>query len=145
MKVRHLMLLMTTIGFASFTNIAKEKNNLEIINTEKAEHYIWGEKAHGWHFLQRDDLSIIREKVPPGVSEVMHYHNIFRQFFYILSGQASIKTTETIFELKEDEGIEIPPRAWHQFINDSKDDVEILVISMPKSHGDKYTIKKLER
>lgn len=42
-------------------------------------------------------------------------------------------------ELTEGDGLEIPPGAWHQFTNNSSADVEIMVVSMPRSHGDKYT------
>ncbi len=41
-----------------------------------AEHYCWGNGSEGWHLLQRDDLSIIEERVPPGDREQRHFHNL---------------------------------------------------------------------
>jgi hypothetical protein len=49
---------------------------------ENAEHYIWGEICDGWHLLKHDGMSVIQERVPAGGAEVMHHHNVSRQFFY---------------------------------------------------------------
>ena len=57
-----------------------------VVSIENAEHYIWGDICDGWHLLKREDISIIQERVPPGATEAMHYHNTARQFFYILEG-----------------------------------------------------------
>ena len=54
------------------------------ISVQNAEHYVWGEVCDGWHLLQREGMSIIQERVPAGASEVMHHHEVARQFFYIL-------------------------------------------------------------
>ena len=42
--------------------------------------------------------------------------------------------------LRASEGIEIVPGAIHQFRNDSNEDVVFLVVSCPKSHGDRENI-----
>ena len=60
------------------------------ISIENAEHYVWGDVCDGWHLLKRDDLSVIQERVPAGGAEVMHYHNVARQFFYILEGEGTM-------------------------------------------------------
>ena len=54
---------------------------MQITNRKTAEHYYWKKVCDGWHFLQRDDLSIIVEKMPPNTSEDMHRHQKARQFF----------------------------------------------------------------
>ncbi len=105
--------------------------------TSNSEHYGWGTGCEGWHLLQRDDLSVIQERVPPGESETLHYHNKARQFFYILRGQAVIVIAGERVALRASDGIEIPPGTPHQFRNESEAMVELLVISMPKSHGDR--------
>ena len=61
-----------------------------LISIENAEHYVWGEVCDGWHLLKREDMSVIQERVPAGGAEVMHYHNIARQFFYILEGEGTM-------------------------------------------------------
>ena len=48
------------------------------VDRQSAKHYFWQEICDGWHFVERDDLSIIAEKMPPNTSEDMHYHTIRR-------------------------------------------------------------------
>jgi Cupin domain len=42
--------------------------------------------------------------------------------------------------LQAQQGIEITPGVVHQFRNESDSDVTFLVISMPKSHGDRVAV-----
>ena len=107
-------------------------------STQSAEHYMWGEVCDGWHLLKRDDISVIQERVPPGQSERTHFHKISRQFFFILDGEATIVTTSKTIALTKYQGVEIPPGVPHQVCNKSPEDVVFLVISFPKSHGDRY-------
>lgn len=113
---------------------------MDKINTSKAEHYVWGRGCDGWHLLKQDELSVIQERVPPGEQEQRHYHNTARQFFYILQGEAVLEVAGDSIELQAQEGIEIPPGVPHQFRNESNQDVIFLVISAPKSHGDRFTV-----
>ncbi len=78
----------------------------------------------------------------PGTSEVKHYHEKSRQFFYILSGEASIIMGEENFILKEHEGIEIPPKSPHKISNHSGTELHFLVVSQPKSHGDRIVLEE---
>lgn len=109
-------------------------------NRAVAEHYLWGNGCSGWHLLQRDDLSIIEECVPPGQSEKRHFHRISRQFFYILQGEAVLETEGNEVILQAHQGIEVPPNIVHQFRNVSNCDVRFLVISMPKAQGDRIEV-----
>jgi mannose-6-phosphate isomerase-like protein (cupin superfamily) len=113
---------------------------MEIVDRANVEHYLWGENCDGWHLLQRDDLSIITERVPPGESEQRHFHVQARQFFYILTGEAVIEVDGARQVLQAQQGIEIPPGVVHQFCNESSEDVTFLVISIPKSHGDRICV-----
>ncbi len=112
------------------------------IDIDTAEHYQWGNACDGWHLLKRDDVSVILERVPPGESEVRHYHNHSRQFFFILAGQAMMEVQGKVVRLNAQDGIEIEPRAPHQFRNDSSQPVRFLVISVPKSHGDRVVVEQ---
>jgi mannose-6-phosphate isomerase-like protein (cupin superfamily) len=114
---------------------------MKAVSTFDAEHYTWGENCDGWHLLKRDDISIIQELVPAGGREVKHFHNISRQFFYILSGTATMRIGGETVILNKGEGMEIPPGAEHQFRNDSEADVSFLVISFPKSHSDRVNLE----
>ena len=116
------------------------KEAVKPITLNNAEHYHWGEVCDGWHLLKRDDLSVIQERVPPGKFEVKHLHKKARQFFYILSGEATMVLGNERITLQANQGIEIPPNSIHQFRNDSNADVVFLVISSPKSHGDRENI-----
>lgn len=110
------------------------------ISIQNAEHYIWGEICDGWHLLKRDDMSVIQERVPAGGAEVMHYHNISRQFFYILEGQGTMVLEEQTVVLEKGQGIEIAPEVKHQFKNQSNADVDFLVVSVPTTRGDRVNL-----
>ncbi len=110
------------------------------VDRQSAKHYFWQKICDGWHFVERDDLSIIAEKMPPNTSEDMHYHRKARQFFYILSGQATMQFSDGSLLLNTGDGVEIEPGEAHQMCNCSDMEIEFLTISMPKSHGDKVII-----
>jgi mannose-6-phosphate isomerase-like protein (cupin superfamily) len=107
------------------------------ISTENAEHYSWGESCDGWHLLAGDDLSIIEERMPPGAAEQRHRHAHARQFFYVLEGEATLELEGEPHRLRCGEGLHVPPGTAHQMHNMSMADVRFLVVSAPKSHGDR--------
>jgi len=107
------------------------------ISTGNAEHYRWGQACDGWHLLAGDDLSVIEERMPPGVAEQRHRHGHARQFFYVLEGEAAIELEGEQHRLRRGEGLHVPPGAAHQIHNMSTADVRFLVISAPNSHGDR--------
>ncbi len=111
------------------------------VSKNNAEHYVWGNLCDGWHLVKTDELSIIHEKMPPGTSEVRHFHTKSKQFFFMLSGQAAIEVNNVITLLNEKEGIEIQAKTPHQIFNKTDSDIEFLVISMPPTAGDKIIIK----
>jgi quercetin dioxygenase-like cupin family protein len=84
-------------------------------------------------------LSVIEERMPPGAHEVRHRHAYARQFFYVLSGTLTMEVDGTRHRLDARTGLELPPGAAHQAINDSNADVQFLVVSTPPSHGDRVT------
>ena len=110
------------------------------VNIHAAEHYTWSEACDGWHLLKRDDMSVIQERVPPGKAEIIHFHKLSRQFFFVLEGEATIAIDSDKILLKKHQGVEIPPGVPHQFRNESTSDVSFLVISVPRSHGDRYDV-----
>jgi mannose-6-phosphate isomerase-like protein (cupin superfamily) len=112
-----------------------------IIKKEKAEHYIWGGICDGWHYLKSDSLSIIREKMPPNTSEQKHRHNIAQQFFYVLEGSAVFHFNNEVFNINKGEGIHIPQGTDHFISNRTDQELEFIVISQPKSHGDRINLR----
>jgi mannose-6-phosphate isomerase-like protein (cupin superfamily) len=113
---------------------------MQPIDRNSAEHYIWGKICDGWHFLSRPELSILAERVPADAAEMRHYHSKSRQFFYILSGKATIEIEGQCIELTEGQGVEVNPGARHQFMNRSTEDVHFLVISNPATKGDRVDV-----
>lgn len=112
----------------------------KIISKENAEYYKWGEICDGWHLLKSDDLSVIQERVPPGGTEVKHYHERAHQFFFVLAGQATLEIEEKRFVLNAQQGISVLPKVPHRLLNEAHEDLLFLVISAPKSHGDRVLV-----
>jgi mannose-6-phosphate isomerase-like protein (cupin superfamily) len=123
----------------------KGGERMKKISTANAEHYTWGGQCDGWHLVKQSALSVIRERMPPGASEVNHFHHEARQFFYVLSGTAVLDVDGTPVELGPGEGVEIAPGVAHQMRNASQGDVEFLVVSQPHSHGDREVVTQEAR
>jgi mannose-6-phosphate isomerase-like protein (cupin superfamily) len=113
---------------------------MEIVSSENAEHYTWGGVCDGWHLLRACNLSVIQERVPPGGAEVNHYHEKAHQFFYILSGEATIEIKDKKFVLGSRKGISVPPKTPHRLLNESNQDLVFIVVSSPMSHGDRIVV-----
>ena len=111
-----------------------------VVDITSAERYRWGAASEGWHLLDRPELSVIQERVPPGDRERRHFHSEARQFFYILQGQAVLEVERSRLELKAGQGLEVLPGVPHQFMNESPDAVTFLVVSCPHSHGDRTDV-----
>ncbi len=111
---------------------------MKISSVANAEHYIWGENCDGWHLVSSESLSVIQERMPPGRSEKMHFHKFAEQFFYILTGIATIEVNGKIFTLKQNQGFHIPPNTKHQLRNEQNVDLIFTVTSTPPSHGDRF-------
>ncbi len=108
-----------------------------MIAIENAEHYVWGQQCDGWFLVKSDGLSVIQERMPPGTAEVRHFHNVSRQFFYVLAGTATLEVAGERHILTARQGQDVPPLVPHQMINESDQQIEFLVISQPPSHGDR--------
>jgi len=109
------------------------------VSRQNAPHYVWGNNCDGWHLVQNSNLSVIEECMPPGSAEARHFHRNAHQFFFILSGQATMETDGEEIILLAGEGVAVSPGTRHQFRNHSQELVRFLVISQPPSHGDRVT------
>jgi mannose-6-phosphate isomerase-like protein (cupin superfamily) len=116
---------------------SQAKASVEKISRNTADHYTWGQVCDGWHLVRDPALSVIEESMPPGAQEVRHYHCKAQQFFYILSGKATMEAEGETIGLCAGEGIRISAGIRHQIRNESSDPVRFLVISQPASHGDR--------
>jgi mannose-6-phosphate isomerase-like protein (cupin superfamily) len=111
-----------------------------ITSTENAEHYNWGAQCDGWHLLRSDSLSVIQERMPPGTSEQIHYHERAQQVFYILSGTATFEVEGDEVTVNANQSLHIPKGTRHRIINNGASDLHFLVISEPKAHGDRVNL-----
>jgi mannose-6-phosphate isomerase-like protein (cupin superfamily) len=107
------------------------------VSISNAGHYCWGDRCDGWHLADCGDLSVIHERMPPHTAEVRHFHSRSRQFFFVLKGQAEMEADGETSLLNLHEGVEIPPGVPHQMMNNSEDEIEFLVVSAPRSKGDR--------
>lgn len=110
------------------------------ISTANAEHYLWGRGCYGWHLVKEEQLSVIQESVPPGQAEAAHYHKRANQFFFVLSGEASLEVDQKLHKLGPNQGLYIPSGSHHQLRNEAQTELVFLVISTPKSHGDRIEV-----
>lgn len=106
-----------------------------------AEHYTWGAACDGWHLLKSGSLSVIQETMPPGTSEQLHYHEKAQQLFYILEGIAHFEVDGNEVEVMANESLHILPMTKHRIFNRHYNrSLRFLVISEPKSHGDRINL-----
>ena len=113
---------------------------MEIVSRENAEHYTWGGVCDGWHLLKSSGLSVIQERVPPGGAEVKHYHEQAHQFFFVISGEATLEIQYKKIVLRPQQGVSVPPKVPHRLLNEAKQDLSFIVVSAPMSHGDRVLV-----
>jgi mannose-6-phosphate isomerase-like protein (cupin superfamily) len=112
-----------------------------IKNTSSAEHYRWGQVCDGWRLLERSDLSVIQERIPPGTGEITHYHSRARQLFYVLAGELQLQLGEQLFRLSPGDSLEVPPGSHHRVRNEGELDAAFLVVSAPTTQGDRVNVE----
>lgn len=121
--------------------LAHFKSITMAVDIKSAGHYQWGKGCDGWHFLKSDSLSVIRERMPSNTSEQLHYHERAQQFFYVIAGEATFEVDGELTTVVADQGLHISAGTKHRISNLGKVDLEFLVISEPKSHGDRINLK----
>jgi len=110
---------------------------MPVVSIANSEHYLWGNNCDGWHLAASKNLSVIRERVPSGSSENRHLHKSAEQFFYVLSGIATLEVDGKIYTLQPGEGYHVPAGMAHTLSNEHEQVLEFLVVSTPPSHGDR--------
>jgi mannose-6-phosphate isomerase-like protein (cupin superfamily) len=124
-------------------------------------HYVWGDNCDGWNFVDKAELTVKMERMPPHTAEQEHFHRRARQFFFILKGTATfvivegvgtgeggqategvelVEGTETRIEVKAQQGLEIPAGLRHRILNEAEEDLEFLLCSQPSTAGDRINI-----
>jgi mannose-6-phosphate isomerase-like protein (cupin superfamily) len=78
--------------------------------------------------------------MPPGTAEVEHFHRESSQFFFVLSGTATLDIAGKCEILQSHQECSIPAGTPHRIFNKAEQDLEFLVVSQPPSHGDRVVI-----
>lgn len=113
---------------------------MPVVNRATADHYRWGAGCDGWRLVSNDQLSVIEERIPPGLGEVAHFHERARQLFYVLSGRLAIELEGATEHLERGDSLEIAPRAVHRVHNPFEDEAVFLVASSPTTTGDRVNV-----
>jgi mannose-6-phosphate isomerase-like protein (cupin superfamily) len=135
---------------------------------QSLKHYVWGAGCDGWNLVDRPELSVKQERMPPHTSEAEHFHRQARQFFFILSGTAVFELTgcflekirpgsldhmmglrpavpwtamaEGRVEVGPQQGLEIAPGLRHRIRNESEDDLVFILCSQPSTTNDRQEL-----
>ena len=110
---------------------------MSITSIQTGKHYVWGGNCDGWHLVASPNLSVIQERMPSDSSEVRHFHKKSEQFFYVLSGVATLEVVGSVYLVRPSEGVHVPAGVPHTVSNQHEATLEFLVISTPPSHGDR--------
>jgi mannose-6-phosphate isomerase-like protein (cupin superfamily) len=110
------------------------------VNKGSGRRYSWGGNCDGWHLVETESLSVIEERIPAGGGEVFHYHDRAQQFFYILDGVATFEMDGIETVLGKGDGCHVRPGARHRIRNLGSEDLQFLVVSQPRSHGDRVNV-----
>ena len=111
--------------------------SFQTVSTATAEHYTWGANCDGWFLLKEENVHVIGERMPPGTSEVTHFHRRSRQLFYVLRGELTMNNDSASVLVRAGQAVVVEPNVRHRASNRSKATLEFLVISSPPSHGDR--------
>ena len=114
--------------------------SMPVVSADTAGHYVWGDGCDGWHFVRSEGLSVIQERMPPNTAEKPHYHARAEQFFYVLSGVATMELDGEIFAIHPQQGIHVRAGVPHRISNRNRSDLVFTVTSTPPSHGDRVDI-----
>jgi mannose-6-phosphate isomerase-like protein (cupin superfamily) len=90
--------------------------------------------------LKANSLCAIEERVPPGGAEVAHYHERAYQFFYVLSGEATMEIDNQWMIIDSRQGLSVLPKADYCLLIDTQQDLLFITISVPMAHGDRILV-----
>jgi mannose-6-phosphate isomerase-like protein (cupin superfamily) len=101
---------------------------------------VWGDGCESWTLADHADLHLLRERMPPGTTEVRHAHTRVRQIYYVLSGAATVRFDDRDEQLRAGDSVDVPPGAPHQIRNDSGGTLEFLVVSTSAPRADRVDL-----
>lgn len=113
---------------------------MNVLDRKTAEYYRWGNLCDGWRLLDLPKISVIEESVPAGADEVEHFHSSAHQFFYVLSGVATLEIGDERLSFGTGQGVHVAPGVRHRFVNNGETSVSFLVISTPSARADRVDV-----
>ena len=113
-----------------------------IRNKQNVQHYIWGDGNEGWRLVDRQDLSVIHERMRAGAAEIPHHHRRARQFFHVQVGTLTMRTAGADQTVGAGQGIEIAPGQVHQAMNLTAGPIEFIVVSSPTTADDRVEAER---
>lgn len=102
------------------------------IGRSTARHSVWDDVCDAYHLVDRSDLGVVEEVVPPGAGGRPHQHARSREFFYVLAGEATMVLGPREVRVTEGSGVEVPAGTRHQVRNDGPVELRLLVVSSPR-------------
>jgi len=108
-----------------------------VTDRDSARHYRWGDGCDGWRLHDDAALSVIEERVPPGASERRHRHLAAQQFFFVLSGQATLEIEGVIHRIAAGQGMAVAAGQRHRLFNEGDVDLRFVLCSAPSTRGDR--------
>ena len=96
-----------------------------------------GNDCRAWYLVNKPELSILQEMMPPHTEEVNHLHHHAQQFFFMLKGKATVEFEMKKTRIATGEGIYIAPNIHHKIKNETEEPIEFLLVSQPNAHGDR--------
>lgn len=112
------------------------------VSTQNGRHYSWGEGCDGWFLADEPALAVIRERMPPGTAEVRHLHERATQFFFVLSGEATIAVEGQQTTVVAEQGLTVRAGMAHSVLNAGDGQLEFLVVSAPPTATDRLTLEQ---
>lgn len=73
--------------------------------------------------------SLTLHRLQPGMEGDYHDHDDKEQVYYFLSGSARMKIDGDMYDVREGDAVQLPPKCMHQILNHSDDWVEHLIIT----------------
>lgn len=100
----------------------------------------WANACQFWTLIDKENMGVFHEKMPPDNSDVLHLHRFSEQFLYVLKGKLGIILDEVLYHLTDFQGILIPKGTPHKVFNDSTQDVEFILLASPNHPDDRVEI-----
>ncbi len=115
---------------------------MKLIDKKNIKPMEWGNHCESWQLLDKENMGVFHEKMPPNSADVLHKHQFSEQFLYVLHGTVGIVINTDTHYLSSGQGIVITKEVPHKIFNDSKSDVEFILFASPSHRNDRIEIEQ---